>query len=103
MDVVSLDIEGLYNKTIGLGVIFSFRALFADALSHVLSSKVDHIFKCIANAHKQYPANTYGVAGYAAIDGVANWAGIFENVDAAFRNSIEVHCRMSTIFPLFLV
>jgi len=90
------NIDGLYTRTIAMGVIFAFRGLFADALAHVLDSKVSHLFSCIANAHKQYPANTYGVGGYSVIDEVANWAGIFVNVDAALRNNIEPYCHDPT-------
>jgi len=76
-----------------LGTIFAFRALIAEALSQVLNDKTYHLYNCILNAHQQYPANTYGVAGYSIVDELANWAGIFQNVDVALRKNLSVHCQ----------
>jgi len=87
------NIDGLYEKTSMLGTLLAFRSLMAEALSQVLNDKTYHLYNCIFNAHMQYPANTYGVAGYAAVDELANWAGIFQNVDVALRKNLAVHCQ----------
>ncbi len=94
--------EPILDKTAAVGVLLAFRSNLAEALAKTLESRVPHIFNTINDAHRQYPANLFGMGGYSEVDELANWAGIFDNVDTVLRKCFLPLCGIFFFFFFFL-
>ena len=64
-----------------------------DSLNRVLETRAPILVGVVRNAHNRYPPNIYSVPDFLALDNLANYAGILENVDTTLRMSLQGHCR----------